>query len=266
MRRSALPVLVLACVVVAAVLAWVVVQRMFRASDAEPPTPPVAEVRTQGAFTKIDVAGQAEVEIVQADVHEVLVEAAPRDQGQVRTSVSGGTLRIATGNRSAWGTLHGDGRVPRIVVKAPAIESITAAGSTTITSGSLAVPSLRIAASGTTTLRIEGLKTDLLRVAGSGAVKADLSGRATEQSISLSGAGTVNAPHLRSESAKVGVSGAGHVVVNAEKSLRVSLSGAGSVEYLGDPEVKQSVSGLGTIKRRDAEPLPTRARLPFRAA
>jgi len=113
------------------------------------------------------------------------------------------------------------------------------------------VPALRIAASGATNVKIDALKTDALRFAGSGAVKAELAGQASDLTLSLSGAGDVRAAQLLSEAAKVSVSGAGKVVVNASKTLRVSLSGAGSVEYLGNPEVKQSVSGIGRVKRRD---------------
>lgn len=267
MRRSALPLVVVACVIVAAVLAWLVVQRMFRASADEPAGPAVAETRTPGEFTKIDVSGHMDVEIVQGDRHEVVVEASAGDQRRITTEVAGGTLRITTSKAHGWRAMHGADRVPRVVVRAPAIESIALAGAVRLTSPSLTVPSLRIAASGTTSIRMDALKADSLRLAGSGAVKAELAGQVTDQSISLSGAGVVRAPQLASENAKVSVSGAGSVIVNAAKTLRVSLSGAGSVEYLGNPEVKQSVSGLGRVKRRDAaDPGNTHTRLQVAAA
>jgi Putative auto-transporter adhesin, head GIN domain len=261
MRRSALPVLLIACTIVAAVLAWLVVQRMFRAGPSDEASgPAVAETRALGAFSKIDVSGNAEIELVQGDRHEVVVEAAAGDQDRIRTEVDGVTLRIVTGKRHGWRAFEGPVRTPRIVVRAPTFESIAAAGAIRISSPSLNVASLRIAAAGTTTLRFDSLKADSLRIAGSGAVKADLAGKVTDLAISLSGAGAIRAPQLVSETAKVSVAGAGVVVVNAEKSLRVSLSGAGSVEYLGNPEVKQSVSGLGRVKRRDADTAPTRTR------
>jgi hypothetical protein len=131
-----------------------------------------------------------------------------------------------------------------------------------LTAPSLAVPSLAITAAGATSLRIDALDVESLRIRASGAVKAELAGRATEVSIGLSGAGSVRAPDLVSQAATVDVSGAGSVVVRAEKSLRVDLSGAGLVEYLGNPEVTRSVSGLGRIKRREATGSDgTRARL-----
>lgn len=252
MRRSALPVVVVACAIVAAVLAWLVVGRMFRATSGAPAGPPVAETRAVGEFAKLDVSGHLKLEIVQADRYEVVVEAAPGEAARVRTEVSGRTLRITA--KAAGGRRGRDGvdRDLRVVVRAPSIEAVDLSGTVKFTAKALSVPAFRIDASGATSIRIDSLDVESLRLVGSGAVEADLAGRATEQSISLSGAGTVRGARLRSLSARVDVSGAGSVVVNAEKSLRVSLSGAGIVEYLGTPELEESVSGLGRIKRRDA--------------
>jgi hypothetical protein len=265
MRRSALPVLVIACVVVAAVLAWMVVARMFHPAPSDDTSgPTVAETRTPGKFSKIDVSGNAILELVQADRFEVIVEVAEGDQDRVRTVVEGSTLTIVSGARDGWRPFHGVRRTPRIIVTAPTLEAIASAGKTRISAPSLVVPALRIAASGATTIRIDDLKADSLRIAGSGAVKADLAGKVTDLTVSLSGAGDIRAPRLAAETANVSVAGAGNVVVFAEKSLRVSLSGAGNVEYLGNPEVKQSVSGLGRVKRRDSD--ATRARTWYQVA
>ncbi|CAG0973356.1 hypothetical protein BURK1_01346 [Burkholderiales bacterium] len=264
MRRAALPILITACVIVAAVLAWLVVERVMRPgpSDDEDGGPVVTEVRTPGAFTRIDLSGLASVELVQGDRHEVVVESPAGRQDRVRTRVEGGTLVVSTGGtRGDWRLFGGAGRqTSRIVITAPAIEAITVSGAVKIAARALEVPSLRISASGATAIRIESLTAETLRFSGSGAVKADLAGKVSDQAISLSGAGSVRAPNLASESAKVSVTGAGHVIVNAAKDLRVSLSGAGSVEYLGNPELRQSVSGVGRVKRIEprAGPAPTR--------
>jgi len=262
MRRSALPILIVACTVVAAILAWLVVQRLFHPVPADDTGGPVtSEIRTPGAFTKVDISGRANIELVQGPRHEVVVEASPGQQDRIRTNTEGNTLVISTDGRSGWRPFRRPGRTPRIVITAPTLEAVALAGALHLKAGALDVPALRIAAAGATNVKIEALKTDALRFAGSGAVKADLAGQATDLTISLAGAGDVRAAQLASETAKVSVSGAGKVVVNAEKTLRVSLSGAGSVEYLGNPEVKQSVSGIGRVKRRDGDPSPARTKL-----
>ena len=68
----------------------------------------------------------------------------------------------------------------------------------------------------------------------------------------MSGAGDYRAAGLASERARIAVSGAGRVVVNATKSLDVEISGAGTVDYLGNPEVTKKVSGAGRVRRREA--------------
>ena len=261
MRRSALPVLIIACIIVATVLAWLFLQRVvFRpapADDSDGPT--VAEVRTPGAVPRINVSGVAKVELIQGERHEVRVEAPAGRVQRVQTRVEGGTLRITNRGGHVEIPLFGGGAPtasPRIVVTAPSIESIVADGAVAFSASRLDVPALRIAASGAAKLRIDDLTAESLRLSGAGAVQVDVAGRVAEQSISLSGAGDYRAPRLLSETAKVSVAGAGRVVVHAEQSLRVNLSGAGNVEYLGNPEVKQSVSGIGRVKRRETGTAP----------
>ena len=254
MRRSALPILIVACVVVAAVLAWIAMQRFFPRSAPAESGPVTTEIRTPGEFTKVDVSGHFDVELVQGPKHEVTVEAPPDLLGTIRTTVTGPKLTIRM-ERSGWRPFQGASRVPKIVVTAPTFEAVAAAGTIRISSHSLDVDSLRLAAAGATTLRFEKFHADSLRLAGSGALKAQFAGEAREFTVSLSGAGDVRAAELVAEEAKVSVAGAGHVVVNAAKALRVSLSGAGSVEYFGNPEINKSISGIGNIKRRDGPPV-----------
>ena len=49
------------------------------------------------------------------------------------------------------------------------------------------------------------------------------------------------------------VSGAGRVVVRAEKTLDIDVSGAGVVEYIGNPKVTQDIRGVGRVRRRAAD-------------
>ena len=56
MRRAALPVLIIACVIVAAVLAWLVLQRVFRPPSPAPGGPAVAEVLVPGPFSSFDTS------------------------------------------------------------------------------------------------------------------------------------------------------------------------------------------------------------------
>ncbi len=73
--------------------------------------------------------------------------------------------------------------------------------------------------------------------------------------MSIAGAGEYRGGKLVSDNTTVTVSGAGRVVVYAERTLKATISGAGSVEYLGDPQVTEQISGAGRVRKRDTSTL-----------
>lgn len=254
MRRAVLPLLILAAVVLAALLAWLTLNRLHWGGGGGREV--VAQSRPAGPFSHLDVTGRAEVVLVQGTVEAVVVEAPAGEQSRIETSVRNGTLAIRTRSTgAAFLGIFGDGhsRPPRITVTFRALESIELAGATRVEAARIDVPDLRVSAAGASELRVADLRAQTLRISGAGAFKAELAGAVREQSISFAGAGTYRAARLASQEAKVSVAGAAKVLINVEKTLRVSLSGAGLVEYFGDPEVKESVSGAGKIRRRDAQ-------------
>ena len=247
MRRFALPLVILATVVVAAALAWYTLTRAGGGSEM------TTEVRAVPPFHRLEINGRADVMLVEGGSESVTVETAARGQSRVLAQVEGGTLMISAGvSRRWWSGLLG-GRTtatPRISIAFKSLDAIAVSGAVRLTADKIHTNDLRIAANGGSTLRVDDIAANTLRVEGSGALKATLAGQVVEQRISISGAGDVRADKLVSQNAVVDVSGAGSIVVNAAKTLRATISGAGSVEYYGDPEIKQSVSGLGRVKRR----------------
>ena len=250
MRRATLPLLVLGCIVVAAALAWWTLNR------AGPEGAVVTENRAVAPFRKLDVTGNVDVTLVPSGREEVVVEASPGVQSRVRARVEEGTLTITGGETKRWwSAIIGGSRglpTPKVTVKYKTLNAIALAGTVRVSAARLDADTLRIAATGGSTLRIDDLQARALKLSGAGALKATLGGRVVDQEISISGAGEVHADQLASENAKVSVSGAGSIVLRAEKTLRASISGAGSVEYYGDPEVRQRISGVGRVKRRES--------------
>ena len=211
-----------------------------------------AEAPDVGSFQRVDVAGHAEIVLVQGDREAVIVEAPAKSQTRVRVRSNNGRLSIEVGdNGSIMRWMAGDTE-PTVTVYFRTLEQLRASGSVKVTAATIVSPSLDINASGAATIRVDALKVDALRFAGAGAVKGEFAGNATEQTIQISGAGTYRGSKLASESAKVIVSGAGKVSVNARSQLDASISGAGAIEYFGDPTLRQRVSGAGKITRRPA--------------
>lgn len=224
-----------------------------------------AEAPPVGPFDHVEIAGHAELILVQGDREAVLVQASSKAQSRIRVRSREGRLRIDASEDASWWSWFGggSGRRPTITVYFKTLEGLETSGSIKVTSSAIQSPKLRVSASGATSLKVDALNVESLRFSGSGAVKGEFAGSATDQTISISGAGAYRAPKLVSETAAVSVSGAGKVIVNARKKLDASISGAGAIEYHGDPVLKQRVSGAGKITRRSAagETTPVRMRV-----
>lgn len=247
MPRYLLPLLIAVAVAIAlALTGWT----LGRAGATE-----AANVEQDvGPFHRLEVNGGAEVVLQRGRVGHVSVETSVRGQ-RVRADVRDGTLRVtARDTRRWWNGLVGGSRsrAVRVTITYSELDALALSGSVKLTASGLDTPELRLDASGGSTVRIDDIKTQLLRVNGDGALKAELSGHATEQRVSISGAGDYNAEHLESDQASVDVSGVGNVVLRVAKTLSASISGAGTIEYYGDPQVRQRISGVGRIKRREA--------------
>jgi len=223
-----------------------------------------AEAPPVGPFHRVEFSGHAELILVQGEREAVVIEASPKAHARVRVRSQDGRLRIDASENVSWWSWFGSGsgRGPTITVYFKTLEALDMSGAVKVTSSAIQSPKLRVSASGATSMKVDSLKVDALRFAGSGAVKGEFAGSATDQEISISGAGAYRAPKLLSETAAVTVSGAGKVVVNAQKKLDASISGAGAIEYFGDPALKQRVSGAGKITRRSSgEAAPVRLRV-----
>lgn len=214
----------------------------------------VRETRSVSGFSRIEVAGLAEVTLRQGQTESVSVEAAAQVLPRIRTEVRDRTLIVTFSEQRRWWDWLGSsaaGRTPRIFIDLVNVESVESAGAVKLVAEALRAESLHIDSSGASSIKIANLQANRLHLEGSGAIKAVLSGRVATQLVDISGAGSYQAAGLVSEQADVRVSGAGKAAVNASSSLKVDISGAGVVEYVGDPKVTQQISGVGKVRRID---------------
>jgi Putative auto-transporter adhesin, head GIN domain len=108
----------------------------------------------------------------------------------------------------------------------------------------------KLKVSGAVSVKATKLDTDSLTISISGAGSASIAGRTDKLSISISGAGSLDAVDLQAKRATVIVSGAGDATLNASDELDVRVSGAGNIWYVGSPKLQSRISGAGSIKQK----------------
>lgn len=106
-------------------------------------------------------------------------------------------------------------------------------------------------------LQVEGgakidvkLKADNLAIKSRGGVLLRLSGVAGSMDARITGAGTLNAEELKTETVKIFIEGVGTGSVYAQKKLDARIEGLGKIVYRGNPQVVEYIDGLGTIKQK----------------
>jgi hypothetical protein len=215
-----------------------------------------SETRALPSFSRIEVAGVAEIVLRQGKTEGATVEASAELLPRIRTRVRDRTLYIDVSQErrwSDWTHLFESQPTPRITVDFIRLESVEAGGAIKLLADGLRADGLRLDFAGASTIRIRNLQAAALRLQGSGATKVELSGKVSAQVVDLSGASSYAALDMESDRAEVHVSGAGKAYVNAKTVLSVEISGAGVVEYLGNPKIDKDISGVGKVRHREAD-------------
>jgi hypothetical protein len=207
----------------------------------------IRETREVSGFTGVDMRGIGKLVLVQGDSESLEVSGPDNVVPLVRTSVQGGVLvlelqpeNIVTGMNPA------DMLTFSVGVKD--LSSVSVSGLGDVEMDGLKAPRLNVTMSGSGRIALRSLALDglVLRLSGMGDVT--LSGGAADAEIDISGAGNVNAPDLRIQTARITISGAGSATLWVTDSLTGTISGAGNIEYYGNPEVHANTSGVGRFK------------------
>lgn len=185
----------------------------------------VSEKRDIGGFSKVDVGGVYQVEIVAQKEYGIEIEADDNIVPLVRTEVRGDTLVIKGAKR--FNTAN------RIVVRiaAPNIDLLDVSGASVVSVTNLANDKLVVDSSGASKIRVEGSTRHL--------------------NVNMSGASTLDAAGLKAELADVDASGASKIDLNVAEELRADLSGACKLSYSGNPKnVVKKTSGASSVTGR----------------
>lgn len=183
------------------------------------------QAREVRGFDSVEFTGAGRLTIEQTGTDSLTVRADDNILPLLTSEVAGTTLRLGIKPDASIG----------------GVENITFA---------VTVKQLKaVTSSGAGEVTVTGVDAPDLSVTHGGAGKVGASGRATNQTVNLSGVGQYDGRDLMSQNTEVTVSGTGSAMVNASRTLLARISGIGSVKYLGDPKVTKDITGMGEVSR-----------------
>jgi len=186
-----------------------------------------------GNYNGIIVEGNCEIQYYAAPSNTVTLEVQSNLREYFVVEVKNGELIVSTTKRISYNS----GKAPVLTVSTPVLNSLTIAGICTYKANDKIKAdtfNLEIsgAGSGKAELDVTSLKANM-----QGAGSFELSGRADNAEIELSGAGELKAFSLQIREAFVNLSGTGTIRINCYEKLSVEASGGGTVEYRGSPNL-----------------------------
>jgi len=244
------------------------------------------ENRTATGFTSVTLAGIGNLYLTQGASEAVRIEAEDNLIPYFETVVEGSTLKIGLKSQYMGINLRPTQPI-KFYVTLPKIEAVTLAGSGNIFSGTLKTGAFKIALLGSGNISAEtlsGTTVDLNlsgsgnitlgslaatevtnSIAGSGNIQVDaltankvssktsgsgniiLGGKVSGQSTEILGSGDYRASGLKSDTARMHVTGSGNSQVAVTTALNVTILGSGDVNYTGTPKLNVSISGSGKV-------------------
>jgi len=184
-----------------------------------------SEKRNVSDFTEVKAGGAISLEITAQKDFSVEVEADDNLLSQIKTEVSGDTLKITTQDR-----ISPRNKI-RVKISMPALNGLDISGA------SEAV--------------VTNVKTDSLKLEASGASSIKIAGEANSLESNASGASKIDAENLNVEDANVEASGASTSIISATNELQADASGASTIYYTGEPKsFSPKTSGASSVKRK----------------
>lgn len=254
-RRLILAVIVLliACAIFSVMIAaaMTIIYQLFPVKGSGNVTSQTISVND---FTRIELDGEGEIIVTQADEYSVKVEAEDNILDEIKAEEKGNTLKINKRKSVPylWGRKLNNKEPIKIYVSATKLERISLSGQGKLSLDKFNAEKLTVNASGENSATVKSLTLKELDLKISGSFNGEFSGSTNKQRIRISGAGEYNAKDLKSNEAEIDISGAGDAVVNASEKLDINISGAGTVTYSGSPKkVDQEISGSGKVTQAE---------------
>lgn len=209
------------------------------------------QTRAIGNFTGVSLSLPADVELRIGNAEGIAIETDDNLLPLIETVVDDGVLKIRPNKRN----LNLQSRHMKIVVNARSVDSLTLAGSGSISSDALRGSKLAFKVGGSGSIKVKGIDGDAVSIGlgGSGDFQSG-PGTVNTLSVNIGGSGDVNAGQVKSREASVSVAGSGEATVWASDNLSVSIAGSGDVNYYGDPKISRRVVGSGSTNKLSGAP------------
>lgn len=183
------------------------------------------ETRDVKDFTKIEANGAVHIEVSIQKDFSVEVQADDNLLANIKTEVSGDTLKIYSEDRISPKTQI------NVKISMPEIEGLDVTGASSA--------------------NIANIKADSLELKANGASKIKANGTAEDLKADANGASSIDAENLKTENAEVTANGASKATVSATNDLDIDANGASKITYVGEPKnLKQSSNGASSISKK----------------
>ncbi len=205
----------------------------------------ISQTRSVSGFTRVQISGGGDAEIIQDGTESVTVETDDNVMQYITSEVRGNTLYLGmefNGLQTIIPTRL------QFTVHVKNLNDIGTSGSWDVTSASIQTDNLGIDISGSGKVNIASLTASQVSTTVSGSGEVSLAGTASAQSITVSGSGKYFAGDLQTQDSQIRISGSGNATLWATQTLGVHVSGSGHVGYYGAPQVEFTQSGSGDIQ------------------
>jgi len=204
----------------------------------------ITEKRKVADFTKLDVSGSYQINLVQDSSLNISVAADDNLIKEITTEVNGDKLVLKTvKNVCASSEIV-------VTIGVHNLDEIKEAGAVTLnTLGKLVTHDLKLGVSGANKLNME-LDAANLTTTASGSTELKLKGQASSHVVNLEGSGKVQAFDFTVSNYDLQTTGAGQFEINVLHELTVNSAGASTVKYKGNPTtINNKKSGSSTITK-----------------
>lgn len=205
----------------------------------------ITESREVSGFNGVSHTGIGRVIITQGDTESLTIQADDNLMDYITSEVKNDTLELGFDENVRFDSTSSI----TFTVGAIGIAEIGSTGTGSIELDELGTKNLHILKTGTGSISIGSLTATDLVVNADGTGKIEIAGTVVEQELDLKGTGNYDAPDLKSQTAQVGVTGTGSVVIWVLDALDVEITGISKVSYYGSPQVTQNITGTGTLTR-----------------